>query len=210
MCCYVFNPDAVTHLELTRTQGTIEEWLPTAIVEIQRMKSVSHPWTSWLFRCVCVCVCVCVCACVCIPTEGAVREKTSAPSSPWGSWGCYDLWRRSNVFPNSRYVQETMSNLKKESDQNNPGTTNLNGFLPDSCESVMLWTNQPTNKQTVVKSLGGGNDLYISDSFKLLVLLPHKWSVLLIFPSFPFNSIDAKTSDQNPEIIVILCVPLRQ
>lgn len=43
---------------------------------------------------------------VCTHEVGAARERTSAPSSPWGSWECCDLWRLLNVFPNSRWAPD--------------------------------------------------------------------------------------------------------
>lgn len=57
----------------------------------------------YLFLCV---VCVCVWSWFLHNIGGAVREKTSALSSLWGYWECYDRWRQLNVFPNSRYVYD--------------------------------------------------------------------------------------------------------
>ena len=117
MLLCVFNPDAVTHFELTRTQlPSRNGWsLPFWNPEKLNLSYPPEPADSiYLDACVSVCVCVCVYMCACLlpcvgvaerkRAGGAAREKTSAPSSPWGCWGCYDPWRLSNVFPNSRYV----------------------------------------------------------------------------------------------------------
>lgn len=63
MCCYVFNPDAVTHFELTRTQMSSRNGCPLPFWNREEQPVV---FLNLLTLLICVFVCVCVCGICCV------------------------------------------------------------------------------------------------------------------------------------------------
>lgn len=85
MCCYVFNPDAVTHFELTRTQTPSRNGCPLPFWNRKGL-SLSYPTepADSFYLCVYVCLCtlvcmyvsVSVCWCACVYTyRGSSKGK---------------------------------------------------------------------------------------------------------------------------------------